>query len=245
MAQEEHAQVLTGTLSNVKVTNTVSDVFFRAGDREGMAATGVAAAALGESGLAAGMVAMSTEEMSDQVCLVSFDLDGKHVEGMLWNWPFKDGDEVQAVVEPASGHGYTCFAVLDPKEQIIALYPHVSAGGKAHWRRLIKLAGLFIGILNMAALTILLFVFFSLDSEDKRVEGIYIVGLGAVILITSIFSLIAYRIGRRFTPFIRMAEPIFTALGWSDVKNIDLRLTTKLNKKPTDPPAMGDSYFRY
>lgn len=28
MGSEEYAKVLTGTLSNVKVTNTVSDVFF-------------------------------------------------------------------------------------------------------------------------------------------------------------------------------------------------------------------------
>ncbi len=48
MESEEYAKVLTGTLSNVKVANTVSDVFFRAGDSEGMAATGALAAALGK-----------------------------------------------------------------------------------------------------------------------------------------------------------------------------------------------------
>ncbi|AJQ83522.1 hypothetical protein AZ54_13670 [Xanthomonas oryzae pv. oryzae PXO86] len=42
-----------------------------------------------------------------------------------------------------------------------------------------------------------------------------------------------------------MAEPIFTLLGWNDVRNVDLRKITKAKKKPTDPPAMGDSYFRY
>ncbi|QEO98543.1 hypothetical protein [Xanthomonas oryzae] len=40
-------KVLSGTLKNVNVTNTTAEVFFRAGDREGMAATGAAAAALG------------------------------------------------------------------------------------------------------------------------------------------------------------------------------------------------------
>lgn len=99
MGEQDFAKVLTGTLSNVNFTNTVAEVFFRSGDREGMASAGFLAAALGESGLAAGMTSMSMEEMSDQVCVVSFDLDGNHVEGMLWNWPFKDGDVVQAVVE--------------------------------------------------------------------------------------------------------------------------------------------------
>ncbi|QBG96096.1 hypothetical protein EYC55_12400 [Xanthomonas oryzae] len=243
MAQEKYAHVISGTLSKVKVTNTTANVFFRAGDREGMAATGVAAAALGESGLAAGMTAMSTEEMSDQVCLVSFDLDGKHVEGMLWNWPFKDGDEVKVVVEPAYGGGYTGFAVLDPKEGIIVLYPHVSAGAKAHWRKVWKnsfLVALGISFLMSAFMTSA-YIF----SKEIKFEAIYIVGGGASLCMFVIFALVGYRIGNRFTPFIEMAEPIFTLLGWKDVKNIDLRKTTKAKKKPTDPPAMGDSYFRY
>ncbi|AEQ96613.1 hypothetical protein XOC_2489 [Xanthomonas oryzae pv. oryzicola BLS256] len=60
-----------------------------------------------------------------------------------------------------------------------------------------------------------------------------------------IFFAIGCRIGRRFIPFVEMAEPIFTLLGWKDVKNINLRNITKAKKKSTDPPAMGDSYFRY
>ncbi|MEE5091858.1 putative type VI secretion system effector [Xanthomonas euvesicatoria] len=242
MAQEEHAQVLTGTLSNVKVTNTVSDVFFRAGDREGMAATGVAAAALGESGLAAGMTAMSTEEMSDQVCLVSFDLDGKHVEGMLWNWPFKDGDEVRAVVEPAENGSYTCFAVVDPKEQIIVLYPHVSAGARAHWRNVIKLSFL-AGVVPAFVFTCVLVFIGEMIGVSLIKEPIFL--LAGFSGCTAIVFFIGIRMGYRFTPFIEMAEPIFTLLGWKDVKNINLRKTTKAKKKPTDPPAMGDSYFRY
>ncbi|MGX8285542.1 putative type VI secretion system effector [Xanthomonas oryzae] len=83
----------------MNVTNTTAEVFFRAGDREGMAATGAAAAALGLSGAAAGMVAMSMEEMSEPVSQVSFELDGILVNALLWNWPFKEGDEVKAVVE--------------------------------------------------------------------------------------------------------------------------------------------------
>ncbi|RBB96746.1 hypothetical protein BRO03_12260, partial [Xanthomonas oryzae pv. oryzae] len=35
------------------------------------------------------------------------------------------------------------------------------------------------------------------------------------------------------------------SLEWENVKNINLRKITKEKKKPTDPPAMGDSYFRY
>ncbi|QGJ68110.1 hypothetical protein FDU21_22725 [Xanthomonas oryzae pv. oryzae] len=105
-SQETHARVLSGILSNVKVKNTTADIFFRAGDREGIATTGVVAATMGLSGAAAGMVAMSMDEMKEPVCQVSFDIDGKHVEALLWNWPFKDGDHVQVVAEPAGTDFY-------------------------------------------------------------------------------------------------------------------------------------------
>ncbi|WP_256723360.1 putative type VI secretion system effector [Xanthomonas oryzae] len=106
-SQETHARVLSGILSNVKVKNTTADIFFRAGDREGIATTGVVAATMGLSGAAAGMVAMSMDEMKEPVCQVSFDIDGKHVEALLWNWPFKDGDHVQVVAEPAGTDFFT------------------------------------------------------------------------------------------------------------------------------------------
>ncbi|OLK01374.1 hypothetical protein IXO222_04905, partial [Xanthomonas oryzae pv. oryzae] len=238
MESEEYAKVLTGTLSNVKVTNTLSDVFFRAGDSEGMAATGALAAALGESGLAAGMVAMSTEEMKDQVCLVIFDIDGKHVEGMLWNWPFKDGDEVQAVVEPGKAGNYIGFAVSDPKEKIIALYPHVSAGAAAHWKNVAKYILYSAILLNFLLAFVLLLL--HLTTPEVSVEFLLKVGGGAMLSVFAICAWVGYRLGNRFTPFIEMAEPIFKILGWKDVKNINLRKITKEKKKPTDPPAMGD-----
>ncbi|WP_256723378.1 putative type VI secretion system effector, partial [Xanthomonas oryzae] len=138
--QDSFAQVLNGVLSNVTVRNTSAEIFFRSSDSDGMAATGVVAAAMGLSGAAAGMAAMSMDEMKEPVCHVSFDIDGKHVEAVLWNWPFKNGDEVQVVVEPAPNGGYTGFAVLDPKDRVIVLYSHVSAGRKSHWKNLLKLS---------------------------------------------------------------------------------------------------------
>ncbi len=101
---------------------------------------------------------MSVEEMSEPVTKASFDLDGKHVDALLWNWPFKEGDEIQVVAEPTNDGRYTGFAVLDPKERIIVLYPHVSAGSKVHWKSVSKISllsggiGVFITLIILAAL---------------------------------------------------------------------------------------------
>ncbi|PPU92215.1 hypothetical protein XpopCFBP1817_12540 [Xanthomonas populi] len=54
-----------------------------------------------------------------------------------------------------------------------------------------------------------------------------------------------YRIGTKFNTFVNMAERIFWALGWKDVQHIDLRKITKRKRKPSDPPALGDTFFRY
>ncbi|UNE64486.1 putative type VI secretion system effector [Xanthomonas oryzae] len=236
-------QVLSGILSNVKVSNTTAEVFFRDGDREGMAATGAVAAALGLSGAAAGMVAMSLDEMSEPVSQVSFDFGDKHIKALLWNWPFKDGDEVQVVAELNSDGSYTGFAVSEPREKIIVLYPHVSAGGRAHWTRILRFAA-FAGVAVSAVVSVaLILVTMTGAFSHIKIPISFYIFLFIGNMVISLW--VGYRIGKRFNPFINMAEPIFSALGWTDVKSIDLRKTTKTKKKQTDPPAMGDSYFRY
>ncbi|QBG92844.1 hypothetical protein EYR26_16455 [Xanthomonas oryzae] len=47
--------------------------------------------------------------------------------------------------------------------------------------------------------------------------------LASIFGCTAMIFFIGIRLGRRFVPFIDMAEPIFTLLGWNDVKNVDLR----------------------
>ncbi|AXM15496.1 hypothetical protein BRN32_14745 [Xanthomonas oryzae pv. oryzae] len=239
-----HAMVLMGTLSNVTQKNTTAEIFFRSSDSDGMAATGVVAAAMGLSGAAAGMAAMSMDEMKEPVCHVSFDIDGKHVEAVLWNWPFKNGDEVQVVVEqPAPNGGYTGFAVLDPKDRVIVLYPHVSAGRKSHWKNVLKLS--LLGGMSINIIMCALMIFTYLRSQSIGTDSMLIITGTGCLGVFAIFLWVGYSIGKRFLPFIEMAEPIFKLLGWKDVGNINLRKITKEKKKLTDPTAMGDSYFRY
>ncbi|MCD7099542.1 putative type VI secretion system effector [Stenotrophomonas sp. MMGLT7] len=241
-SQKPEIRVLSGTIRNLKLENTTAEVFFRTGDRESMAATGALAAAMGLGSMAAGMAAMSTEETREPVTKVSFDLDGEYVEALLWNWPFKEGDAVQVVAE-ASLKGSTGFAVLDPANKIIALYPHVSSGSKAHWRNVVALS------MGMAAaiglLILIMFLCFYVFGDDIGLDAILKGGGGTILGVFLMFAWLGYRIGRRFLPFVNMAEQIFTTLGWKDVGNINLRKITKAKRKPNDPPAMGDSYFRY
>ena len=235
-------EVISGIVHNLKIDNTMADIFFQPADREGMATTGTLAAAMGLSGIAAGMASASIEETKEPICRASFELDGKRINALLWSWPFKEGDFVQVVVEPF-GDDYIGFAVIDPGVRVVVLYPHVTAGRNAHWSRVIKIIMLMTVGFSLLGSAIFLYLYFSSEKTDIRIL-FYMIG-GVVIGSLLIFGTIGYRIGNRFTPFVKMAGRIFTALGWKDVTNIDLRKITKAKKKETDPPAMGDSYFRY
>ena len=148
-------EVIHGKASNATVEGVLVNTLGRTGDREGMAATGVIAAAMGLSGAAAHMAASSMEEMEEPVAKVSFELSGQPVEGLLWIWPFKEGDQLTAIGNRVPGGGFVALAVMNEADRIITLYPHVSAGRHAHWWRVFRYSfavgvlAVFIGLITI------------------------------------------------------------------------------------------------
>ena len=95
--KEARLEMESGVISGLKVQYVMEDIFWREGDRVGMAATGALSAALGLSGSAAGLAMMSAEEMEEPVAKVEFMLGEVNVEALLWNWPFEEGAFVRVV----------------------------------------------------------------------------------------------------------------------------------------------------
>lgn len=237
--------VLRGKISDVVVKNTTAEIFFSAGDREGMAATGALAAATGLSGAAAGMVAMSMDEMSEPVSKISFEIDGKKVEALLAAWPFNEGDVLDVVAEESIPGAYTGFSVSDPVNRIIALYPHVSAGSVAHWIKVVKYSALFSVAFVSVVCSIMVGLAYLAGLRGEAMSNVLVSMPVIWGLSVSIFFIIGCRMGRRFAPFTRMAEIIFSSLELKGVKRLDLRRITKSSRRPGDSPALGDSYFRF
>lgn len=225
----------TGTISDLRIDRTVENVFWLGGDREGMAAIGAFAAALGLSGPAAGLAMMSAGEMEEPVTKVEFRLGNLVVEGLLWHWPFNDGDFVR-VVGSRDGNGkFFALSVLDEKKRLIVLYPHVSAGSWAHWRVVAKFSLLFsvfwCGIM-----------FGMLSLVSRMPAELLLQGCLAAMMF---FCIIGYRIGLRFVRYTRLANSVFATLGWPREKSINLRRTTRLKRREEDHADLGDTYFRY
>ena len=74
-------------------------------------------------------------------------------------------------------------------------------------------------------------------------DGVWIlIGLLGV----SVFLLLpAIHTTLRWMKFVRSAEAVFAALGFKDVRNVDLPRSSKLKRTPQDPIGYGVYYFRY
>jgi len=224
-----------GVVSDLRVQHIAMNIFWRDGDGEAMAATGAFAAALGLSGPAAGMAMMSAEEMAEPVTKVEFRLGDLAVEGILWNWPFSEGDLVRVVGTRGREGKFFAISVLDEEKRLIVSYPHVSSGTLAHWIVVLKLS-LAISI-PWWGFIIALFAWLT-SAPFYFLARAYLIGV-------LVFCLIGYRIGRRFVCYARMADSIFSTLGWKGARRINLRGVTKRKRQAGDHVALGDTYFRY
>ena len=131
------------------------------------------------------------------------------LKGWLGYYKFNEGDLVEVVAEKHTDH-YEVYAMLKPSEQIISLIPPCFAGRK-HALKRYHIPILLIYLLFVAGL-VYLFSDFTLDNLIPAYTG------SAVLVIPTI--LILYY--KMITTNIKLAEQIFSVLGWQDVTNIDL-----------------------
>lgn len=61
----------------------------------------------------------------------------------------------------------------------------------------------------------------------------------------ALFAVMALSVTWRLMAPVRIAETIFETFGWPDVENIDLRKTSRDNRRENKLPNFGNLYFRY
>lgn len=242
----QHMQVLRGKLENYSKSRESANFVFTETDRNIMGSIAILASLAGMAGQAAS-TASSASDTTEPADFVKFTLNGKQVRGWLWCSPFKEGDEVEAVVEQ-HGDEYYVYALTRPADRLIALYPHCSRGRKAHWKNAAK--WWFKGASWFALGFIVFGLIISLASDGTK-------GLDKVVLFLIPTSFIGsylilgfaiVMLGYQWMSFVRLAEQIFTTLGWQDVRSIDLQARSKAKRTNPEPDTSGGYgyvYYRY
>lgn len=148
------------------------------------------------------------------------------------------------VAAKAGGH-WEALAVARPADRIIALYPHLSRGRKAH-----VIAAIFLWTKIMTWFTVafsLLALLITLTSDlpphaiSSMLWQLPTVGLPSVWLF---FLMPGIHITWRWMRFVRVAEDVFRTFGWQDVERIDLCKSSRNSKGP-DVFGYGALYYKY
>jgi hypothetical protein len=228
---------LSGKMTDYRKDRGAASFVFTESDRTRMGVVAIAAALAGQGGQATAMAAnaSSMEEIAEYV---QFSLDGQPVKGWLWRSPFKEGDAVEVAAEWQGDH-YEAFGVARPADRIVALYPHCSRGKTRHVKTVLKW-WFFLGFFGTFAG--MFFLLFLLQGFSAFAEPIFYAGC---CILSAIFAIMFFSLGQKWMPYVRVAEKVFTALGWPHPGNVDLVRSSKAQRKKTDPGEFGTFYFRY
>jgi hypothetical protein len=201
----------------------------------------IAASAMGMGAAGIGLIGMAGNA-DEEADWVEFELDGNQVKGWLWMMPMRNGDTVEVVAEPSGNNLYVAYAVKRDGDELLAVYPHATAGRKVHYRKSVKV-WMWCSFLSYLILP-LLFVMqegFGILLNAEMQFGLLIVFAFWVL----ISAMMAFRVSRKLMGFVRIAELIFKTFDWPDVEKIDLRQTSKENRRENKLSNFGNLYFRY
>jgi hypothetical protein len=233
--------LLRGAISGLNRSRRSHDFVLTKVQHRQVGATAIAASVMGMGATGIGLIGMAgnAEEEADWV---EFELDGKQVQGWLWMMPMRNGDNVEVVAEPTGNNRYVAYAVKRGGDDLLAVYPHATAGRKVHYRKSVK-AWAWCSILAYL-FTAFCFVM-QLGLGTLLHTDVQLFLLAAFAFCMLITAVIAFRVSRKLMGFVRIAEVVFKTFGWSDVENIDLRQTSRENRRENKLPNFGNLYFRY
>jgi hypothetical protein len=233
--------LLEGTISKLERSRRSHDFVLTEVQHQQIGATVVGASVMGMSAVGIGLISMAGNS-DEEADWVEFEVDGKQVEGWLWMMPMRNGDSVKVVAERMGCNRYIAYAVKRDSDDLIAIYPHATAGRKVHYRKSIN-AWIWCSTLLYLASTSLFVIPRGIDTLLD--ENMQVFLLTAFISCISFFAIIAFRVSRKMMGFVRIAEMIFRTFDWPDVENIDLRKTSRENRRENKLPNFGNLYFRY
>ncbi|OTP81050.1 putative type VI secretion system effector [Gilliamella apicola] len=234
----EYFQIIKGKISDLKVIDT-SLAVFGSGALNGLPA--ISQALIGDNLAAASQVATSNryEDESDFLNSVQYftcKIGNLEVRGIFCRAFFRNGDQVEVVVEPCDEDGYFAYALRRPIDHRLWLYPWAMKGSKANNKDALKNVGLF--ILSIYLCNLVLIIVASNNLDD------FVFGVSIITPLYILLFLIGYFWYKKLLGGgSKEADKIFATLGYPDPKTVDMEkeiLEVFINNKSTSDP---DFYF--
>ena len=235
----EYFQIIKGKISDLKVIDTSSAVF-GTGALNGLPA--ISHAVMGDNLAAASQVATSNryEDESDFLNSVQYftcKIGNLEVRGIFCRAFFRNGDQVEVVVEPCEEDGYFAYALRRPIDHRLWLYPWAMKGSKANSRAALKSVGLFTLLVYLCDLVLLIIV--SNDLSD------FAFGFSVTTPVFILFFLISYFCYKKLLGGgSKEADKIFATLGYPNPETVDMEkefLEVFMNKSESDPDFYVDT----
>ena len=235
----DYFQIIKGKISDLKVIDT-SLAVFGSGALNGLPA--ISHAVMGDNLAAASQVATSNryEDESDFLNSVQYftcKIGNLEVRGIFCRAFFRNGDQVEVVVEPCDEDGYLAYALRRPIDHRLWLYPWAMKGSKANSRAALKSELIFILPVYFCILAEVIFV-------SKQLST-FIAGFCISTALCTLFFLITYFWYKKLLGGgSKEADKIFATLGYPDPKTVDMEkefLEVFINKSESDPDFYVDT----
>ncbi|MFQ1011781.1 putative type VI secretion system effector [Gilliamella apicola] len=234
----DYFQIIKGKISDLKVIDT-SLAVFGSGALNGLPA--ISHALMGDNLAAASQVATSNryEDESDFLNSVQYftcKIGNLEVRGIFCRAFFRNGDQVEVVVEPCDEDGYFAYALRRPIDHRLWLYPWAMKGSKANSRAVLKSELIFI-------LPVYLCILVTITILAKQLSA-FIAAFCISTALCTLFFLITYFCYKKLLGGgSKEADKIFATLGYPDPKTVDMEkeiLEVFINNKSESDP---DFYF--
>lgn len=244
---EAKARKLCGQIAGLKRARRSRDfVLGQIGGDLGPSA--VSASLAGMGGAAIAIATLDTSEAADYV---EFTLEGRPLRGWFWRFPFRDGDEVEAVAvavaEESEGGVWSALGVRRESDGLVAVYPHCVEGRWPHYASTFRFWGIVVGaiFLFMMCLDLGLALFKGTFSVAGQLSAyaVYLAYLLPAML--AVFGFLAWRGGRKTEALAKAAEIMFEGFGWRNPSRISLRKTSRRLRRESDGRDYGIYVFRY
>ena len=235
----EYFQIIKGKISDLKVIDT-SLAVFGSGALNGLPA--ISQALMGDNLAAASQVATSNryEDESDFLNSVQYftcKIGNLEVRGIFCRAFFRNGDQVEVVVEPCDEDGYFAYALRRPIDHRLWLYPWAMKGSKANSQAALKSVGLF--ILSIYLCNLVLIIVASNNLDD------FVFGVSIITPLYILFFLIGYFWYKKLLGGgSKEADKIFATLGYPNPETVDMEkefLEVFMNKSESDPDFYVDT----